>query len=416
MTPAASRSSGRELVRTCIEFKVAQLGELKSVFERVPRCVVRGYYYLRRRVILFRYTKHLSVPLGHDVTDPTQIKRVLLICTGLIGDTVMCTPAFAQVRKLFPSSKVFGLVTSRNRELLAPAPWFDGFLVYDWSPFPLRRAKRRDLRHLKEQVYSLRPDLAIILLGDDFVPLLYRAGIPRIVGVAGDEFASLCADTYSIGHPRTWGPDERLGALRTLGDPVASVDPEVFVDSGARERVGQRLEALGRDLMHNPLVVFHPFGRTFPQWYPWSLAVAAACGISEQTKSMVVLVGASRERELLAAQGFSVPEGIVNWVGSLSVQELCALLERSAAVVSTESGPLHLAGALQRPCVGLFRAIRPEHAHRYKTVVPMFWEEERSVCSPGCRWDDCAYTPCRQMAGITPQRVIDQIAALLFQA
>ena len=176
------------------------------MFERNPRRLVRGYYYLRRRVILFRYTKHLSVPLGHDVTDPTQIKRVLLICTGLLGDTVMCTPAISQVRKVFPGARIWGLVTSRNKELLAPSPWFDDFLVYDWSPFPLRAAKRRELGHLKKQIGSLQPDLAIILLGDDFVPLLYRSGVPRIVGVAGDEFSSLCTDTYSIGHPRVWGP------------------------------------------------------------------------------------------------------------------------------------------------------------------------------------------------------------------
>lgn len=347
-----------------------------------------------------------------------EFRRILLVCTGLLGDTVMCTPAISQVRKVFPGARIWGLVTSRNKELLAPSPWFDDFLVYDWSPFPLRRAKRRDLMHLKEQVRSLQPDLAIILLGDDFAPLLYRAGIPRIVGVAGDEFASLCTDTYSIGHPRTWGPEERLGALRTLGDPVASVDVEVFVDSRAREHVERRLESLGQDRRKKPLVVFHPFGRNLAQWYPWPQVVAAACGISEQTGSTVVLVGASREQKLLAAQGFSVPVRIVNWMGSLSVQELCALIERAAVVVSTDTGPLHLAGAFRRPCVGLFRAIRPEHAHRYRTVVPVFWEQGGSACSPKCKWwlpawDGCAYTPCRQIAGIAPRRVVDQTKALL---
>jgi ADP-heptose:LPS heptosyltransferase len=381
---------------------------------------VRTYYRARRMLSLTPLLlRRRSRRPGRAASG--AVGRILVVVTGLLGDTVMCTPAFAQVRKLFPSSKVFGLVTSSNRELLASAPWFDGFLVYDWSPFPLRRAKRRDLRHLKERVRSLQPDLAIILLGDDFVPLLHRAGIPRIVGVAGDEFASLCTDTYSIGHPRTWGPDERLGALRALGYLVESVDPEIFVDSRARERVGQRLDALGRDRMQNPIVVFHPFGRTRTQWYPLLQVITAARGISERTESTVVLVGGSRERELLAAQGFSVPEGIVNWVGLLSIQELCALIERAAVVVSTDSGPLHLAGALRRPCVGLFRVIRPEHAHRYRTVVPVFWEEGGSACSPKCKWwlpawDGCAYTPCRQIAGITPERVVECTAGLLPQA
>lgn len=382
--------------------------------EEAPLAVtgVSAYYRVRRLLSLTSLFFYGSQRWRSQA--PTQrFNRILVVCTGLLGDTVMCTPVFAQVRQLFPSSKIFGLVTSRNRELLAPAPWFDGFLVYDWSPFPLRPAKQRDLRHLKEQVRSLQPDLAIILLGDDFVPLLYRAGIPCIVGVAWDEFSSFCTHTYSIGHPRTWGPDERLEALRVLGHQVESVDPEIFVDSGARERVSKRLKHLGVNGMRAPLVVFHPFGRTFRQWYPWLLAVTAACGIAQQTGSTVVLVGTSRERELLAAQGFSVPEGIVNWVGSLSTQELCALIECAKVVVSTDSGPLHLAGALKRPCIGLFRAIRPEHAHRYRTVVPLFWEDGQPACSSRCRWDGCAHMPCRQIAGIAPERIVNQTVAVL---
>lgn len=373
-------------------------------------------YYRVRRLLTFASLFFDGLIRQPGQAPEERFGRILVVCTGLLGDTVMCTPAIAQVRKLFPAARIFGLVTSRNRELLAPSPWFDDFLVYDWSPFPLRGAKRRDLARLKEQVRSLQPDLALILLGDDFVPLLCRSGVPRIVGVAGDEFSSFCTDTYSIGHPRTWGPDERLGALRALGYPVELVDPEVFVDSGARERVGHRLETLGRDRTQDPLVVFHPFGRTLPQWYPWPLVVAAARGISERTGSTVVLVGGSREREVLVSHGLSMPEGIVNWVGSLSLQELCALIERAAAVVTTDSSPFHLAGALKRSCIGLFRAIRPEHAYRYRTVVPLFWGEGKSACLPGCRWNGCAHSPCRQMAGIVPQRVVDQTAGLLHPA
>lgn len=329
----------------------------------------------------------------------------------------MCTPAITQVRKLFPAAEIFGLVTSRNRELLAPAPWFDGFLVYDWSPFPLRPSKHRELSRLKARVRSLELDLAIILLGDDFVPLLCRAGVPRIVGVAGNEFSSFCTETYSIGHPRTWGPDERVGALTALGYPVKLVDAAIFVDAEARERVGERLESVVGDRKQDRLIVFHPFGRTPPQWYPWPLVVAAARGLSGETGSTVVLVGTSRERELLAAKGLRVPDVVVDWLGALSIEELCALIERAAVVISTDSGPMHLAGALQRPCVGLFRAIRDEHAYRYRSVVPLFWDEAGSACSPECRWwlpawDGCA-TPCRQISGIGPQRLVEQTAALL---
>ena len=53
---------------------------------------------------------------------------------------------------------------------------------------------------------------------------------------------------------------------------------------------------------------------------------------------------------------------MVDLAESLNLDELIALLGLSDCVISMDSGPYHLAGAMGRPGVGLFRASRPEHA------------------------------------------------------
>lgn len=102
--------------------------------------------------------------------------------------------------------------------------------------------------------------------------------------------------------------------------------------------------------------------------------------------------------------------GCIDTTGSLSVSELLAVLEKSEVVVSTDSGPFHIAGALGRPVIGLFRSIRPEHATRYKTARVLFGRD--SACDGVCNWDFCQNVPCRQMSSIEVEDIVDAATSL----
>src|SRR4051794_5303631 len=82
--------------------------------------------------------------------------------------------------------------------------------------------------------------------------------------------------------------------------------------------------------------------------------------------------------------------------GRLIIPELVAVIEGAARVITTDSGPFHIAGALGRPLVGMFRGSRPEHAARYPGAAVAFGRDP--ACESQCAWDRCRSTPCRQMA------------------
>jgi len=98
---------------------------------------------------------------------------------------------------------------------------------------------------LAAKLRALQFDLAIILLGDQFAHLLARVGIPIRIGVKEHQLAPCLTHHYSIGSPRTWGPEERLGALRCLGYKVESVKPRLWVDRDARESASLKLRSFG---------------------------------------------------------------------------------------------------------------------------------------------------------------------------
>ena len=242
-------------------------------------------------------------------------------------------------------------------------------------------------------------DLAVIFLGDDYAPLLTRLGIPHRVFVAESAFGALATATYSIGSARTWGPRERLDAWRALGlEPAASL-PSLRPPPAATAAVTERLRAATR-----PWISVHPFGSTTAQWWPLASAEAAARALRERFGGTVFLLG--------GPSGEWSPREMVDLVGKLTLEELIALVGQSDCVISTDSGPYHLAGALGRPGVGLFRASRPEHAGRYPTVASVI-APDNAECRSGCRWDRCAFSPCRQMGRLAPETVVAAAAPVL---
>jgi ADP-heptose:LPS heptosyltransferase len=102
---------------------------------------------------------------------------------------------------------------------------------------------------------------------------------------------------------------------------------------------------------------------------------------------------------------------LVNATGQLPLDELIALLDLASGVVTTDSGPMHVAGALARPIVGVFRSRNPMHESRYETLSPVLGRD--AECQAQCSVYRCRGTnpyllsePCAEMSAIAPEDVL----------
>ncbi|MGB9696859.1 MAG: glycosyltransferase family 9 protein [Ignavibacteria bacterium] len=57
--------------------------------------------------------------------------KVLVFQIGKIGDTILTTPLFANLKKFFPESEVIVLCSPFNKDIISVDPYVDNFLVYD---------------------------------------------------------------------------------------------------------------------------------------------------------------------------------------------------------------------------------------------------------------------------------------------
>ncbi len=95
--------------------------------------------------------------------------------------------------------------------------------------------------------------------------------------------------------------------------------------------------------------------------WPFSAYKKLAERIQDQRGAKVILLGAARDALGAVPGGGKIPRGpFIDLLGQTTLGEALALVERCRAVVSNDSGLMHVAAALNRPLVALFGSTSPE--------------------------------------------------------
>jgi len=329
------------------------------------------------------------------------------VLTGMLGDTLMCLPVLEAARKAWPQARLCAVVTPRIREMLAGLGYVDEFLEGTGDPLSIRGWKQTN--QTEERLSEGRFDVAILLGGDQYAPLFYKAGVPIRVGPAPCVYEPLLTHTYVV-DDRTWGPYERLGAMRALGVETPHRVPRLDLNPQTRVEFQRWRETSLGDANHSYIVI-HPFGSAPRQRWPLDRAPQLARQIYQLTGIRSLLVGGPEFRGVAAS--ISGGQSLVNTVGELSISQLMVAIESACLIVTTDSGPFHMAGALGKPIIGLFRARRPEHANRYPHAKVIFGPDHS--CEKSCLWNRCQAEPCRQLNAISTDEVLYDTCASLQQ-
>ena len=86
--------------------------------------------------------------------------------------------------------------------------------------------------------------------------------------------------------------------------------------------------------------------------------------------------------------------GAVNLAGETTLLELAALIRRATICVTNDSGPMHLAVALERPVVSIFGPTDPVWAGPYAATA--------QCCAPSCRVRRVTCASCASARTATP--------------
>ena len=119
-----------------------------------------------------------------------------------------------------------------------------------------------------------------------------------------------------------------------------------------------------------PYLVLNPCSsvriRNFRNWSVESYAEVIDYAASRHGMRAVLTGGPSvMEKEYAEAIISASKHSVINLVGGTSLKQLAAVLERAAAVIAPDTGPLHIANAVGAPVIGLYATSNPERTGPY---------------------------------------------------
>lgn len=286
--------------------------------------------------------------VGAKTRAPEAGRRVLLIQSAFLGDTLLTLPLARDIKARLPGCRLSVLTLPSTAELFK-SEWVDEVLVDD------KRGKDRGLSGTLGVAKRLsgKFDLAIIPHRSFRSALIARlAGIPRRVGFSSSAGRFLLTDSV----PFTWlmhDLERNLALLKAVA-PELSVRPDESVylspEPSMAGAVAERLRAAGV-AEDAPVVGVHP-GSAWPtkQWP--ADRFAELCRRLEKSGVKTVLVGGPSDKGL--CQGIADSSGALNWAGATTLLELKGLMPRLSLFITNDSGPMHLAAGCGVPTLGLF--------------------------------------------------------------
>ncbi|HOX09120.1 MAG TPA: glycosyltransferase family 9 protein [Candidatus Omnitrophota bacterium] len=279
-------------------------------------------------------------------------KNILLIRTDRIGEFILTTPAINAFRAGFPDAEITLAVSAASYEAAEGNPSVDRIIKLDPkkdldSPFRMARF----IASLREQRYGIcavfnpskAVNVAVFLAG---IPV--RIGYDRKLGFLLNRPVAdrkhLCEKhevEYNLDIARAAGIDAKPSVpVFTVNAQDETGAARIARENGIRE--GERFIAV------------HPGTSNPEKIWPAERFGRLCAMIEKDLGAKVVLVGGQEEKPASIEVARHSGRPLYDLTGKLGLKEFGSLLRKAKALVSCDSGPVHISVAVGTPVVALF--------------------------------------------------------------
>jgi len=342
------------------------------------------------------------------------MQGILIIAPNWIGDAVMTQPLLASLKVLYPNTKIDVLASTWVAPIYRACSEVSQVIEAKFEHKQLQWGLRKNLA---KQLESNNYQACFVLpnsLKSALIPWL--ANIPFRIGYRGEFRFGLI--NLSLDNPSKFNRPpmvEHYQALIELLDdetnPAINLTPKLHVSMPAKESVERKLQ--NAQIHNGSLYVICPGAEYGPskRWPADHFAKLASNLISQDSHNQVIILGSTGDdaiaQEILTQADHA--KNIHNWCGNTSLDEALALIGQSKAVISNDSGLMHIAAALTVPQVAIFGSSDPSHTPPLSDKAQVIWLN--MPCSP-CHKRECPLGHLRCLKDILPEQVLATLNTL----
>lgn len=308
----------------------------------------------------------------------SSIERILIVRLSAMGDVIHTLPAVQALREAYPQAMIGWLLEERWAELLCAAgssrrgprsaqrplvDWVHTVNLREWGKSLFTMTTVQQIARVWNDTHSVGYDIAVDLQGAiRSAVLAHWSGAPVVWGAAEprESPASLWY-TSSVITRGTHVVEQNLSVAEVVAQRKLQMPRAEFPRDPAGE---QRVNELLRQAGVGEFAILNPGAGWGAKCWPAERYGAVAKSLKADGLRSIINYGPGEES--LAREVEDASRGAATPLNS-TISELIALTRRARLFVGGDTGPMHLAAALQVPVVAIFGPTDPARNGPYGT-------------------------------------------------
>jgi len=331
--------------------------------------------------------------------------KILILKPSSLGDVIQALPVLRLLKLHWPHSEIHWWIDSAFASLLEHDPDLKGIVRFErrrWGKPIYWPEMIRSIQWLRAQHFDLVIDLQCLARSGSFA-WLTRGEF--LIGL--DEAREGARGFYDIAVPRmsfeTHAVDWYLSVLDWLNVPVHFdfqwLPPQIATAAAVQQRWFTA---------ENRWVVLQPGARWDNKRWPVEYFAALVQAMSGEYPGVrFAILGGKDDQPLGATISHAAPDRCLNLCGQTTLPEMVECVRLSDLMVTNDTGPMHVAAALDKPMVGIFGPTDPRRTGPYRRPETVIRVE--LPCAP-CLKSRCAYLkPMECLRAISPGMVLERV-------
>lgn len=294
-------------------------------------------------------------------------KNILVVRLDNMGDLLMSTPAIRALKKTFKgritvltSSMAAGIarnISEINEIILFDVPWVKtehaSFSNDFWGLVEILKAKQFDGAVIFT-VFSQTPVPAIMLT--------YLADIPLRLAYCRENPYELLTHWVPDKEPYTLikhQVERDLDLVATVG-ATTSNDLLSLQIPDSWDSAKKKLDKNSIDLQ-KPWLILHPGVSELKRQYPTKNWIEIGKRVVTDFGYQLLLTGSASEKKLTDEIERGISANAFSIAGLLNLDEFICLIKEAPLLIAVNTGPVHIAVALQTPVLVLYAQTNPQH-------------------------------------------------------